>query len=978
MRSKTAFTLSSHSVGGRRAVGPQQTVQRLAFTLCLRLAVLSLLLLLLVPAARAQAPDTAAVRGQVTDQNGAAVVNTNVAVTNELTGLRREARTDESGFYTITGLPLTGTYRLAVASNGFASRTVEGIELRAGETATLDVALAPELSRSEITILGTAEGVRADSSQLGTRLDLPKIENTPTFGRKLTSLVFTNSAVRPARGTGDLFLNNFLFIVNGGGRRQTSFVLDGSTADDAWGRQTIFTNIPLSALQEFTVLTNSAAAEFGRTTGGVVNVVTKSGTNDVHGDILFLKRPDSFQARSPVAQQRTADRLTQASVVVSGPVIRDRTHFLVGGEASSQRRDAAVTSPLVPGIFKGHYQQQLFIARVDHQINDRHTLTGRANFDLFSDTNPADAVGGNALASAARTFNRRAYAAQLAETAVISAAAVNEARVQLQLGSPITEFRPAAPATQFVRPGFATEGESRAATLINHQYQFADTLSLTRGSHYLRAGGDAIFSSSGGNGQEFGAGFVRGQFTFRPTANVLNARIPTAALALTDVQRFTQSFGNARYNVREWLYAAFAQDDWRVHPTVTLNLGLRYERQTFTDDHNNLSPRVGFAYNLRGDGRTILRASYGIYYSEIRANTGAQFTINGPDGIFTFSAAPGQLGFPTSFAPLPAFPAGAVLPPRDINVRPGRRAELSRLFDPSKLRGYPDKLLNPYTQQSTIGVERQLRPKLILSVDYVYAHTIGIDRTLDLNAPSLFVRTQPGQVRSAAAADATRPITPVPNGFRRILVTVNEGSSIYHGMQANLNRRFGNRFSLLASYTYSHTINEVEPDAPGGDPNDVNQRGRFERADSLLDQRHRAAISGWYQLPQHFVVGGLTTLASGRPFNLTTGADNNGDGANSDRPVINGSIVGRNAGRTTPVYDVSMFAGRDFSLTERVRLDVRVESFNLFNHPNTVGRNGIFGNNVSGQPVVTFGQTVGGIANVEPGREFQLIGRLRF
>lgn len=940
--------------------------------------VCALLLSIFTSSLNAQTPDTATVRGRVVDGNGAAVAGASVALINEATNLHREARTDDEGYYTLASLPLTGQYKLTFSGGGFASSETGGITLRAGETATVNVTLTPQIQEANVDIYGTVEGVRSDSPQLGTRLDTVKIENTPTFGRKVTSLVFTNSAVRPARGTGDLFINQFLFIVNGSGRRQTTFEIDGSTGDDAWGRQTIFTAIPIAALQEFTVLTNAASAEFGRTTGNAVNLVTKSGTNDVHGEILFLKRPDSFQARQPASLFATPDRLTQVSTVVSGPIRRDRTHFTVGGEVSSQRRDTPVTSSLAPGIFQGRFRQTLFIGRIDHRINDRHTLSGRANLDVFTDTNPSDAVGGNNLPSAARNFRRSTYAAQLAETAIINPSAINQVRFQFQLASPITQFRPVDPSTQFVRPGLATEGESREATLINHQYQIADTLTLVRGSHNLRVGGDAIFSSSGGNGQEFGAGFTLGQFTLQPGVRTPINQLTAADLRPAVVQRYTQSFGNVNYNEREWLTAIFVQDDWRARRDLTLNLGLRYERQTFTDDRNNFGPRVGFAYNLRGDTRTVLRGGYGIYYSEIRANAGAQYAISGPTGLFTFSATPGQLGFPTSFAPIRAFPAGAVLPARDIIIRPGRASYYNQFFDVSRLRGYPDKLLNPYTQQATLGMERELWRGWVLSADYVYAHTIGIDRNLDLNAPAPFARTAAGQTRSAAQADATRPILPVPNGFRRIQATVNEGSSLYHGLQLNLNKRLTHNFQLLASYTYSHTINTVEPDAPGGDPNDVNQVGAFERGDSLLDQRHRAAISGFWQLPFHFTVGELVTLASGRPFNITTGVDNNGDGANTDRPIVGGALIGRNAGRTSPVYDVALFLERDFHLTERVHLDLRAEGFNLFNHPNTVGRNGVYGNNANGQPLPTFGQIVGGIANVDPGREFQFIGRLRF
>jgi outer membrane receptor protein involved in Fe transport len=922
----------------------------------------------------AQTIDTATMRGQVVDQQHAAIAKAQVVVTNQVTGLSREIETDAGGYFTIAALPLTGAYRLQVSGPGFAVKDIEGIDLRAGQAASFDITLVPQGGVSDVDITGTAEGIQTDSSELGVRLDPLKIENTPIFGRKIVNLVQLDSAVRPARGTGDLFLNNFLFVVNGSGRRQTSFSVDGSTGNDSWGRQTLFTSIPLSALQEFTVITNGVSSEYGRTTGSEVNIITKSGTNDYHVDLTGIARPGDLQARAPLAQQRTADRLTQVSGIVSGPIVHDKTHFLVGIEYNNQMRDAVINSPLLSQVFLGRFRQEMGIARLDHQINDSNILTARINFDRFSDTNPADAVGGFNFPSAARTFRRRTYAAQLSETATLSSTAVNEARVQFQVGSPITQFDPLSSSTQFVRPGLSTEGESRATTLINHQTQFADTMSIIRGSHNVKFGGDAIFSTSGGNGQEFGSGFTLGQFTFKANAGcVSGVCAPTSSLKLSDVQRYTQSFGNANYNVREWLWSGFVQDNWRVRRDLTLNLGLRYERQTFTDDKNNFAPRFGFAYNVLGDQKTVLRGSYGIYYSELRANLGAQFSINGPSGVFTFSAAPGGPGFPTSFAPLPAFPAGAPLPARDVIIRPGRAAEYSQFFDVEKLRGYPDKLLNPYTQQATFGIERQLPWSMILDVDYVYAHTLGIDRTLDLNAPSLFIPTLSKRTRSAAEADATRPITPVPNGFKRIQVVVNSDSSIYNGMQMKLTKRLSKNLSLLASYTYSHTINTFEADA-SGDPNDVNLIGKAERANSLLDQRHRAVISGWYKLPHNFAVGGVTTLASGRPYNITTGTDVNGDGANTDRPFdfATGTFLGRNTGKGTPVYDTAVFAERNFRLGERLQLAARAEAYNVFNHANIVARSGVI------STPLTFGQGIAGINGVDPGREIQFQLRLRY
>src|SRR5207302_2947282 len=197
------------------------------------------------------------------------------------------------------------------------------------------------------------------------------------------------------------------------------------------------------------------------------------------------------------------------------------------------------------------------------------------------------------------------------------------------------------------------------------------------------------------------------------------------------------------------------------------------------------------------------------------------------------------------------------------------------------------------------------------------------------------------------------PIVPVANGYKRILTVINNGESLYKGMQLNLPKRFSHNFSMLASYTWSHTTNTVERDAPGGDANDANQIGAFERGESILDQRHRFALSGWWALPQHFVIGGLATLASARPFNATTGVDNNGDGANTDRPVINGVVIGRNTGQGSSLFDLDAFVEKDFPIAHVLQLGVRAEAFNLTNRANIVGRNGVFGN--AAAPVSTFG-----------------------
>ncbi len=924
-------------------------------------------------AAQAQTPGTGAVRGRVHDPAGAPINGAEVTVTNEATGFSRTAHTDAQGLYTLPSLPLTGTYRIHVAHEGLAAQEQAGIQLRGGQTAAIDVVLNPAAVEAAITVYGTASGVAADSPQLGNRFDATKIQETPILGRKVTSLPLLNSAVRSARGTGDLFLGETLFVIDGGGRRQQTYTVDGSTADDAWGRQTIFTAMPLASIQELTVLTNSFSAEYGRSAGGAINLVTRTGTNDLHGDIVALSRPGGLQSNAPVTNQKSHDELKQGSIYLSGPIVRDKAYWSVAGEYNDQDRDSVITSPLAPGVFTGHYKQKLFYFRADDDLSSRNHLFGRYNLDRFTDSNPQDVVGGNTLPSAGRTFRRNTQALQIGDTAVLSAEAYNDARLVWQDGDPITQFTPLNLSTQFVRTGVSTEGESRLARLTNRQTQLADTVSLAFGNHFLKLGGDYEHSRSGGNGQEFGAPFILGQFTFKPG---ISPAIPTSQLTIGDVQRFTQGFGNVNYSVSENLWSLFVQDDYRLRSNLVVNLGLRYDRQDLTDDTNNVAPRLGFAWSPGNDGKTTIRGGYGIYYSEVQANIDASWELAGPTGFFNFSAAPGQLGFPTSLAPLPAFPAGAILPARDVTVRPGRGGFYSQFFDVSKLPGYADSFNNPRTVQTTLGFERQLGDHLILSVDGVHANTTDIVRNLDLNAPAEFLRTAPGQVRAATVADPTRPIVPVPNGYRRIIGTVNNGESKYDGLQLNLRKDFAGRGQMLLSYTWSHTRNNVEADAPGGDPNDAHELSK-EWADSLLDQRHRAVLSGWVGLPFALRFGGVGEYATGRPYNITTGVDNNGDGANTDRPVINGHVIGRNAGRGGDLYQITLFLERDFSLGFGT-LGLRGEVFNVTNHQNVVGYNGVFGNDPSGTPLATFGQPLGGLANVDPSRQWQFQARFRF
>ena len=355
---------------------------------------------------------------------------------------------------------------------------------------------------------------------------------------------------------------------------------------------------------------------------------------------------------------------------------------------------------------------------------------------------------------------------------------------------------------------------------------------------------------------------------------------------LADVQQYTQpiSFGINSYELSQWLYTGFLQDSIRLRPDLTVDLGLRYDRQTLTGAKGNFAPRVGFGWHPGGSSRFSIRGGYGMYYTQIRSNAVAGYLVNGLDGLTTYTAVPGQLGFPSCLKgaclPLSFDPrtlAQTQLPARDLTIVAGRRDFYTSRFakfglDFSKLPNYPDALKNPRSQVFSIGSEREFAKGLFVGADYVHQHLSGTDRTSDLNAPAPFERTAAGHVRTVAAANLTRPILPVNGGVRQVSVLTNLGVADYNALQTQLSYRGNSKMYVAFSYTLSKATNTSEPDGNGIGPNEasITRLGEQERGPSVIDQKHRAVGTFHYKLPYHFTVGTMTQLASARPFNSTT------------------------------------------------------------------------------------------------------------
>ena len=972
-----------------------------------------------------QSPNNAGVVVIVTDQSGAVVKDAVVSLTNNQTGAVRESLSGSDGSVSFPALPLTGTYTVSVSKQGFGDETSSGITLRSGEMATLKVKLLVGPEKTEVTVYGTNDGVRADS-QIGQRLDNATIDETPILGRKITTLPLFNSSFRQGKGTGDLFVNATYFITGSGSRRTTTFMLDGASNDEGWGRQTMLTTVPVGAVQEVAVLTNAFSAEFGWTAGPALNIVTKSGTNQVRGEGIYLARPGGLQAKTfstrgycpPSVSTCTVpgtlvainpadlpDELNQVSGTVGGPIVKDKTFFFATADYTRQDRTTLLSSTLPAFVlpadgsleYVGHYRQKLVNARIDHKLTPAQTLMVRGNFDKFFDTNPNDAVVGTSAPTVARRYTRGSRSAQVNHTAVVSSRLLNEARFAYLDGAPVTLWEAQSPSTAYTRAGSVpfTIGESRAADIFGHQVQFADTMSWSHGSHNVRFGGSVIHHTTGGSGSEPGQATL-GTFTFINTTTA-----PFTQLTLADVQQYTQpiSYGITSYEMKQWMSVAFVQDRFRVNDQFTIDAGLRYDRQTLTDATKDFAPRLGFAWHPQGDSRLVFRGGYAMYYTQIRANALAGALTGGLDGLVTYTATPGQTGFPTcltgSCLPVSFDPRTLPVsqqPARNITIRAGQRdfyksqfATYGLNFD--LLPNYPDTFVNPRSQVTSFGAERELTRGLFAGADYVHQHWTNLDRSVDLNAPAPFDRTAPGQTRSVAAAGATRPIVPVNGGVRSVNVLMNLGVADYDGLQTQISYRGSSKMQAALSYTLSKATNTTEPDGNGIGPNDANiaRFGEEERGPSVVDQRHRAVITFSYKLPYNITAGTVTQLASTRPFNATTGLDNNGDSANNDRPVVDGKVISKSAFRGTGTQDVSLFVEGRIKPAGRTIL-LRVEGFNLLNHGNILGRaqttyadtgivNPTFGQLVS---VGTATNAIPSLANIDPPRMFQFQVRFVF
>jgi carboxypeptidase family protein len=900
--------------------------------------------------------------GTVLDPSNAVLPGVTVSLKNTKTGLARTEVTDDRGRYHFIALPVVGEYSITIELAGFAAEERAGLVFQANSKPVIDFTLKLASLAEATTVHGAAPILETRKAELSLTVDQQKIETMPLNGRNYLDLANFANGVHGAATRGDLSVNGQL-------GRNIDYVVDGvSNKVIEWGDASK-TGLSLDVVQEFQVITSQFSAEFGHSLGGIVSAVTKSGTNEFHGTGYIYDRPGRFDAKNALTGTVTPFNQQQFGTVLSGPLVRNRTHFIGSYEGTNQDSQLVVTSAVQPGAFPATLNRHQAFSKATHRLADNHNAQLRFNLDH---NESIGGFGGLVLPDGGTKSKRASWELQGTTTSVLSAKTVNEAR--FQYSQFVNESTNLAPGPRVIYTGFSTFGANNGSPqdIRENRIQFNDKLSRDFGAHRTFAGLDLSHIAKTG---VFNADAV-GVYTFAAgTPYPFDARNPA-----TFPTQFTQGFTDPRRPIslhrdfapfdfagidRSYVNLdLFAQDDWEVRRGFTLNLGARYEKQTSSPDNNNIMPRTGFAWDINKDGRTVVRGGFGRFYDQLFDNIPNTEDLFGITGNFSITLTPG--GNPGVF---PTFPAVFTALPPGFGAALGRTVTLDLgALDPAARK-------TPFSDQLTFGVARELAADIALTVDYTYLRGRDLFRTVDLNGPAAFDTTT-GASRSIAQADATRPYgspsrVPGPygiseGGFKQIRAVVSEGNGWYQGLKLNLTKRFSQKHFYQASYTLSRAENEQDDfgsAAQGADPFD------FRRARASNDVPHILVVNGTYVLPHAVSISAIASFRSGLPVDPQAGVDLNGDAFTTDRP----GTLARNSFRLPASKTVDVSLAKTIAMTGAQHIEVRMDVFNLLDATNVTQSNAVYGR-IVGSPAAVFNQPL----RVANPRQLQFAVRYRF
>jgi TonB dependent receptor/Carboxypeptidase regulatory-like domain len=931
------------------------------------------LLLALLPMTRSEAQvSTFDLSGTVKDDQGGVLPGVTVTVLNEETGLSRTATTDEVGLYYFAALPPQGTWALSVELAGFATHRRERLRFVANTKPIINVSLSVGSVAETVTVVGETALLDTGQAMKAMNISQEQIQELPLNGRDYFDLALLGSGVSDVGS--DNVAGSRSQTINGAYSRYTSYSLDGfNNTRDQHGVQKA--DVALDAIAEFSVLSNQFSAEYGQSMSGIVSVITKSGTNELHGSGFIFVRPGSWDARDRLTNQKAPFDRQDTGFTLGGPIRRNRTHFFASFEYRNEDEQAVVTAPIDNGSYQGTFptgsNRTRFMAKLNHSINDNNLLEG--SFIIGDETGRAG-IGGQTVADQPTVSINDDITAQGTYTMLLSNRAVNEIKFAYS-NEDYSSIREATTLTEggvgLTYPGQGSFPGYSAQTAPDRMIQIANKLTLTANRHVMKVGASAHSATPGGLIHSN----LDGTYTFSPNAPFPYDPNNPASFPVTFQQGFFGSSGGGELKLDEWHVSLFAQDDWKPLENLTLNLGLRYQYESSVPDYNNFAPRIGFAWDPSRNGRMVFRGGFGIFHSDIFSTIDAFESYQNWEGFRSVTFVPGDPLFPQYPNKLP----GPTLPPGVVGA-PGAVYMEAAEYAPS-LRQHPE------SHNYSIGFERQFWNTFSASVDFTYNRGRKFVVPTDLNAPPFFDYTT-GAQRTPLQGDALRPFgvpgRPIPagtfdflpdgfpgSGYRNLWLLESSGWSDYKALRFELNRRFVNGYSLQAQYTWSRTRNNGDDFRDGNSlPLDPANR-EMEEGLSATDIPHQFSVNGIVQLPWEFQLAGIVRARSGATVDPRIGQDINGDRNTRERPVIDGRIAERNSFRRSAV------ATADMSLVRRIRfaawaLEGRFEVFNLTNRFNVDNVNNVWG--LGATPLAAFmtATTTG------PPRRYQVSARVTF
>ena len=938
---------------------------------CVQIALLVSMWVL--PASAASAQETvnyASVSGRITDPQGAVVAGAHVTARQTETNIAREAMTDAEGRFRFPYLRL-GPYEIAVRRAGFAD-TTRRLTLTVGSAFDLPITLPLEAVAESVTVTGAATVLESARSQIAGTVSQTEVANLPLNGRNFLDVALLIPGVSPTNvGGTQLFAETSAVPGSGlsiGSQRNFSnnFIVDGLSAnDDAAG----LSGMPygVDAVDQFQVVTSGGQAELGRALGGYVNVVTKSGTNLSRGDFYGYFRDDAFNGRNALSGTKLPMTQKQYGASLGGPVAKDRTFFFANAEqrlldqtglATISDANVAIVnarlgavgypgSPIVTGIYPNPVHSVNVLGKLDHQFNGSDHFSVR--YSLY-DVTSSNSRGAGALnaPSASAGLDNQDQAIAFSNTLTLSATTVNETRAQFAYGDLLASpTDPIGPAVSIA--GVASFGTASGSPTgrLNKMYQVVNNLSHQAGSHALRAGVDFLYNDD----RITYPRSVRGAYTFSSLANFLTGTYNNAG--------FTQTFGESVVQQGNANVGFYAQDEWRVSSSLTLNAGLRYDLQfleTIDTDTNNVSPRVGFAWTPLASRNTIVRGSVGVFYDRVPLRAVANALLSA--GNTTDVANLRQVGVslsPTQ-AGAPVFPniLTAVVPTVTL----------------VNLTTMQQDMENASSRQASVELERQLGDRNTVSIGYQYVRGRNLIISVNQNVPS------------CVASGTNNGCRPNPNYANNSQYSPVADSN-YHGLHVSFVQRPTAWGFYRVSYTLSKSMNNVGENFFSSpiDPLDISKD--WGRSDD--DQRHRFVFTGgvntsmepardaWEMLSHGFQLSSMLQAYSALPFNITSGVTT--IQATAGRPIVDGEFIQRNAGVGSDFFSMSLRVSRAFRIAGRLRVEGLAEVFNLTNRTNNLTRNTNFGSGpYPTSPLPTFNE----ITAVGDPRTWQFAVRARF